>query len=165
MILRRPEASDKVAVLDMLADFKAEDSAMDGFFGEAPFDYDAWVESNHLAEMGLGLPQGWVPAIQLVGFDEESGQAVSFVNLRLRLSDYLLERGGHIGYSVRPSRRKQGLAKESLKQALDLARSKNMISVLVTCDQENEASRRTILSEGGRLEDIRDGIERYWIAL
>lgn len=165
MILRRPEEADKAAILDMIADFRAHDSDTDGFFGQDPFDYEGWLEEIRLHEQGLALPQAWVPSIQLVGFDEETGQALSFLNFRLRLNDYLLNKGGHIGYSVRPSRRREGLAKESLCQALAMAPSKQLDRVLVTCSETNEASRRTILSCGGQLEDVREGTERYWINL
>ena len=48
---------------------------------------------------------------------------------------------------------------ESYQEAI----SKNISRILVTCSQENEASRRTILACGGVLEDIREGTERYWI--
>ena len=75
------------------------------------FVYEAWLESNRDMEMGLGIPEGWVPAVQLVAFARD-GQAVGFLNLRLRLSAYLLEEGGHIGYSIRPSERGKGYAKK-----------------------------------------------------
>lgn len=103
-----------------------------------------------------------MPYIQLVAFTAD-GQAVGFLNLRLQLNDYLLQEGGHIGYSIRPSARGKGLAKEQLRQGLQVAKSKNIKRALVTCDRDNAASRGVILANGGVLEDIRGGKERYWI--
>ena len=164
MELRRPKLEDKEKILEMLADFEAAGSRQDGFFGGADFVYEDWLETIQLAEAGLGLPQGFVPYIQLISFAAD-GQAVGFLNLRLRLNDYLLQEGGHIGYSIRPAARGKGLAKEQLRQGLQVAKSKNIKRVLVTCDSDNEASRAVILANGGALEDIRAGKERYWIDL
>ena len=94
-----------------------------------------------------------------------AGQALGFLNLRLRLNDYLLENGGYIGYSIRPSERGKGYAKESLRQGLQVAKGKNIKRALVTCSTENPASRAVILANGGQLEDIRHETERYWIDL
>lgn len=88
-----------------------------------------------------------------------SGQAVGFLNLRLTLNDFLREAGGHIGYCVRPAQRGKGMAKQALRQA----RRHGIERLLVTCHSSNPASRRVILANGGVLEDIRNGIERYWI--
>ena len=162
MELRRPKLEDKEKILEMLADFETAGSRQDGFFGGADFVYEDWLETIQLAEVGLGLPQGFVPYIQLISFAAD-GQAVGFLNLRLRLNDYLLQEGGHIGYSIRPCARGKGLAKEQLRQGLQVAKSKNIKRVLVTCDCDNEASRAVILANGGALEDIRGGKERYWI--
>ena len=163
MILRRPRLADKEAVLEMMAEFEQSQSAHDGGFWDAEnFVYEDWLESNQNQEMGINLPEGWVPAIQLVAFSEK-GQAVGFLNLRLCLSNFLLEAGGHIGYSIRPSERGKGYAKESLRQGLQVAKEKNIKRALVTCSTENPASRAVILANGGKLEDVRDGTERYWI--
>ena len=163
MELRRPTLADKETILEMMAQFEQTQSAHDGGFWDADdFVYEAWLESNRDMEMGLGIPEGWVPAVQLVAFARD-GQAVGFLNLRLRLSAYLLEEGGHIGYSIRPSERGKGYAKEALRQGLQVAKEKNIKRALVTCSTENPASRAVILANGGQFEDVRNGTERYWI--
>ena len=149
----------------MMAEFEREQSAHDGgFWNPDNFVYEEWLEENLQEEAGLNIPENWVPAIQLVSFDE-AGHALGFLNLRLRLNDYLLEKGGHIGYSIRPSERGKGYAKESLRQGLQVAKEKNIKRALVTCSTENPASQAVILANGGQLEDIRHETERYWIDL
>ena len=163
MELRRPTLADKESILNMMAEFEETQSAHDGGFWDAEaFVYEDWLESNRDMEMGLGIPDGWVPAVQLVAFARD-GQALGFLNLRLRLSDYLREKGGHIGYSIRPSERGKGYAKESLRQGLEVAKGKNIKRALVTCSTKNPASRAVILANGGVYEDVRNGTERYWI--
>lgn len=80
-------------------------------------------------------------------------------------TEFLRTLGGHIGYSIRPSRRRQGHASRALRLALDRARQLCLDRVLLTCDEENVASARTIESQGGDLEDVRSGKRRYWIPL
>ena len=163
MILRRPSQTDKETVLEMMAEFEQTQSDHDGGFWNANnFVYEEWLEENLQAEAGLNIPENWVPAIQLISFDV-AGQALGFLNLRLRLNDYLLENGGHIGYSIRPSERGKGYAKEALRQGLQVAKAKNIKKTLVTCSVNNSASRAVILANGGILEDVRNGVERYWI--
>ena len=165
MILRRPSQTDKETILEMMAEFEREQSAHDGGFWDAEnFDYEKWLETNHNKEMGIGLPENRVPSIQFVLFDK-SGHALGFLNLRLRLNEGLLNYAGHIGYSIRPSERGNGYAKEALRQGLQVAKEKNIKRALVTCSTENPASRAVILANGGQLEDICNETERYWIDL
>ncbi|MBY5034146.1 GNAT family N-acetyltransferase [Streptococcus gallolyticus] len=160
MELRRPSLADKEAILDMVEEFLAQDSRTDGLWNFAIGEtvYEDWLGANQLQEMGL---QG-VPAIQFVAFDEDS-LPLGFLSLRLRLNDNLLAVGGHIGYSVRPSQRGKGLAKAMLQAALAIAKSKNIKCALLTCHVDNPASRAVILANGGKLENVVDGVERYWI--
>ncbi|MFJ3583096.1 GNAT family N-acetyltransferase [Streptomyces sp. NPDC090127] len=99
----------------------------------------------------------------------EDGAYVGAIDLRHRLNDFLLRAAGHIGYSIRPSARRRGLATWALGAVLPEARALGMDRVLVTCDEDNIASARAIERNGGVLEDVRDteiGLKRrYWIAL
>ena len=163
MELRRPTLADKESILNMMAEFEETQSAHDGGFWDAEnFDYEEWLETNLNKEMGINLPENRVPSIQYVLFDE-SGHALGFLNLRLRLNEGLLNHAGHIGYSIRPSERGKGYAKEALHQGLQVAKEKNIHRALLTCSTENLASRAVILANGGQLEDVRNGTERYWI--
>ena len=73
MILRRPSQTDKEIILEMIAEFEREKSAHDGgFWNPDNFVYEEWLEENLQAEAGLNIPENWVPAIQLVSFDEQS---------------------------------------------------------------------------------------------
>lgn len=91
------------------------------------------------------------------------------ITLRHALNDFLLRAGGHIGYGLRPSARGHGLAGWALRSVLPRAKQLGLGRVLVTCDDSNAASFRTIEKAGGVLEDVRHtelGLtRRYWIKL
>jgi predicted acetyltransferase len=83
--------------------------------------------------------------------------------IRHELNDFLLNEGGHIGYSVRPSARRRGHAVKALADALPMARELGIFRVLITCDEDNAGSRATIQKNGGIYEDTRNGKRRYWV--
>jgi predicted acetyltransferase len=76
-----------------------------------------------------------------------------------------VRRAGHIGYGIRPSARRRGLATWALGRMLDRARMLGMDRVLIVCEVDNLASAKTIERNGGVLEDDRDSeVRRYWLA-
>jgi predicted acetyltransferase len=113
------------------------------------------------ADPGFEHAEGSVPCHFL--WITEGNEVIGFLALRTRLNDWLLEQGGHIGYSVIPSRRRAGHATRALALAVRRAGELGIDRVLVVCDEENVASARTIEACGGVLEDVRHGHRRYWI--
>lgn len=116
---------------------------------------------------GIGLPEGWVECTFLVAV--VAGELVGRAAIRHRLTEFLEHEAGHIGYAVRPAFRRRGYATEMLRQSLVIARSLGVDRVLVTCDDDNEASVTVIERCGGVLEnvvtDTLAGVpkRRYWI--
>jgi predicted acetyltransferase len=117
---------------------------------------------------GESLPPGHVPSTFLFAFAGSS--IVGRVAIRHALNAYLERFGGHIGYVVVPEYRRQGYATAILGQSLGIAREKlGLARVLLTCDDDNVGSIRTIEKNGGVFESIAtpDGDKpkrRYWIA-
>jgi predicted acetyltransferase len=111
------------------------------------------------------LPDGKVHCTYLWITDgpDGSGGFVGFLALRHSLTPWLLEEGGHIGYAVRPSRRREGHASRALTLALAHAAALGLDRVLLTVDEGNVGSRGVIERAGGVYEDSRRGKRRYWI--
>src|SRR5262249_28955822 len=117
---------------------------------------------------GENLPPSHVPSTFLFAFD--SSRIVGRVSIRHELNDLLLRVGGHIGYVVVPEFRRRGYATAILRQSLQIAHQGFGIArVLVTCDDDNVASIKTIEKNGGVLEnvvtepDLDKPKRRYWI--
>jgi predicted acetyltransferase len=108
-------------------------------------------------------PRAYVPATEL--WMVEADEVVGRISLRHELNELLYTWGGHIGYVVRPSARGRGHATAALAGMLEVCSRMQIDPVLVTCDVDNAASRRTIEGAGGVYEDTRDGKLRFWIDL
>jgi len=117
---------------------------------------------------GEHLPPGHVPSMFLFAFDGQ--QIVGRTSIRHALNDFLLRLGGHIGYVVVPEFRRRGYATAILRQSIEIAnRDLGIDRILVTCDDDNMGSIRTIEKNGGELENVVTGLDlvkpkrRYWI--
>lgn len=91
------------------------------------------------------------------------------IDIRHELNDYLLKYGGHIGYGIRPSQRRKGYAFQMLSLALPIAKELGIIKALINCDKTNLGSAKTIMNNGGILENEviteNEITQRYWIEL
>lgn len=93
----------------------------------------------------------------------EDGVYLGRVSLRHELNDRLLEWGGHLGYDVRPTARRKGLATAMVAAALPIAADLGIARLLVTCEVDNLASRAVIEANGGVFEDMRGTRLRFWV--
>lgn len=129
--------------------------------------WDRYVQTLNDRRCGRSVVEGWVPSTFL--FAVVSDELVGRVSIRHELNEYLATIGGHIGYGVLPQFRRRGYATDILRQSLVIARSLGIDSVLVTCDDDNIASAKTIERCGGVFESTivatDDGVtkRRYWI--
>ncbi|GIF73988.1 GNAT family N-acetyltransferase [Asanoa siamensis] len=106
-------------------------------------------------------PAHFVPATTLWWVD--GTDYLGRLAIRHRLTDWLREYGGHIGYDVRATARRRGHATAMLRAALPTAHALGIPSALVTCDVDNVGSRKVIEANGGVLEDERHGKLRFWV--
>ncbi len=165
--LRRPDPSWHAAWLAMAEEFGGQDidgSAMDRRTVDElrdPEAFAAWVREREMHERGEAVPEGWVPSS--LRWVTEDGEILGTIRLRHQLNELLLRDGGHIGYAVRPTARRRGVASRALALMLEECRARGISRVLLTCDDDNLASARTIEANGGVLEDVLDGTRRYWI--
>ena len=154
------------------ADFLASGDSMDGTGSLRRFeDPTEWLEHCRIKNNPATVPEGRVASTQLIYVGKSDGRIVGMLQIRHTLNGYLREVGGHIGYSVRPSDRKKGVASAMLRGALPLCKRLGIDRVLVTCYDDNEASRKVILKNGGICDgtatDPENGktVERYWIEI
>lgn len=132
------------------------------------FTYPEYMLSLKNFESIETCPAGLVPADTYFLVDDTK-RILGAINIRHSLNDNLLKFGGHIGYGIRPSERRNGYASIMLRLALPLAKELGLKKVLITCAKENIGSAWTIVKNGGLLEnELENGDEifkRYWIFL
>lgn len=111
------------------------------------------------------VPSGWVLAAFLAA--EVDGDLVGRTSIRFALTDSLRREGGHVGYGVRPAFRRRGYATEMLRQSLLILSDRGIDQALVTCDDDNVGSARTIERCGGVFDDVvhvdHGPVHRYWV--
>lgn len=136
--------------------------------GGAALDLTAAGCAAYVAALaGLAEPAagggGRVPTEYWWVVDGEPHEVVGFLALRRDLDAWHHEQGGHLGYSIRPGRRGRGHAGRAVRLALGRAAGLGLQRLLVTCAEDNVASRRVVERCGGVLEDVRRGTCRYWV--
>ena len=170
IILVKPNLSYADEIIKYKEESLKENPLINGSAGlDRLSSIEDWLEELNKRSCEDTVPKGLVPSSTYLGVREKDNYIVGIIDIRHYLNDFLKQFGGNIGYSVRKSERNKGYAKQMLKLALEKCKDLKMKKVLITCDKDNIASEKVILSAGAKFEDIRsadgENKKRFWIDL
>ena len=170
IILVKPDLSYADEIIKYKEESLAESPVINGSAGLDRFStIEVWFEELKKRSCEDTVPKGLVPSSTYLAVREKDNYIVGMIDIRHYLNEYLTQVGGNIGYGVRKTERNKGYAKQMLKLALEKCKELKIKKVLITCDEDNIASEKVILSANAKLEDIRnvdgENKKRFWIDL
>ena len=170
IILVKPDLSYADEIIKYKEESLAESPIINGSAGlDRLSPIEDWLEELNKRSCEDTVPKGLVPSSTYLAVREKDNYIVGMIDIRHYLNEYLTQVGGHIGYGVRKTERNKGYAKQMLKLALEKCKELKIKKVLITCDEDNIASEKVILSANAKLEDIRnvdgENKKRFWIDL
>ena len=133
----------------------------------AEISFDDFLKRMRERETDKVREKGLVPATLYFLVDEKN-KICGALDIRHELNEYLEKFGGHIGYGIAPSERKKGYGKIQLKLALEKVKKIGLKKILITCDDNNIGSAKTIEACGGIYNDTladaeANRIKRYFV--
>ena len=170
MILEPASLTAPRGLAELLADLGDGENGFNGTaVGRGEMTIPEYLQSCVDMTDASKLKPGYVPQTVFWVIDE-AGEAVGLVRVRHYLNDKLRERGGHIGYYIRPSQRGKGYATQALRLALGELKQLGEDRAMLSTDMTNLPSRHVIEVSGGVLERTglnEDGTEFciYWIEI
>jgi predicted acetyltransferase len=166
--LVEPAPLYKAAILDGVAEMQASgewDISPEAFAAR----FDDMLRELAAVKDPATAPPGVLPYEDFWLMEDEIW--VGLLTLRPHINEQFLHSGGHIGYVIRPSKRRCGYGTALLRLGLEKARERGLSRVLLTCDETNIGSRKIIETNGGQFENAvvvegqTDRKLRYWISL
>ena len=171
-VLIRPTSEYSSQIAEYRQEFLDAGDSMDGTGPLRRFeDPEEYIKTCAEYVNPRTVPSHLVPSTQFLLVRKSDNRLVGMLQVRHCFNDYLEKYAGHIGYSVRPSERRKGYAKEMLRMALPFCRKIGIDKVLITCIDGNIGSEKTILANGGVYEytihepNENEDLKRFWIML
>lgn len=112
--IKKLSIEDGCDIYEMLQELPAEENGFINSVNNKTYDeYKEWLRRSAKNSDRVGVIDGWkVPTTIFLLL--ENNCPVGFGKVRHFLTDALLENGGNLGYTIRPSARGRGLGKEVL---------------------------------------------------
>lgn len=133
-------------------------------------NFDEWLIKVKKDVLEENIEKNRIPATLFLGVRKSDNRVVGTIQIRHKLNDSLLRNYGHVGDGVRPSERRKGYATEMIRLGLEECRKIGIDRVLMICYKDNIASKKSIINNGGILEnevltENKKINQRYWISL
>ena len=171
-ILIRPTSEYASQLAEYRQEFLNAGGSMDGCGPLRRFeDPEEYIQLCKEYEDPEKVPSHLVPSTQFLFVRKGDNKLVGMIQVRHCFNDFLEKYAGHIGYSVRPSERCKGYAKEMLRMTLPFCQEIGIDKVLIACIDGNIGSEKTILANGGSYESTvyePNGdryLKRFWVTL
>lgn len=170
LYLKQPTIEDEEKVMQFRQEFLDAGEVICGAGGlDETDDYKQWLAKVERYKNVETLPPNRVPTTQFLTIRKNDNKIVGVISVRHYLNDALLIHGGHIGDSILPSERKKGYATQQIKLALEYCKSLGIDKVLMSCTIDNIGSEKSIIRNGGVLENKMECngkvYNRFWIEL
>lgn len=169
LVIRQLSPQDEAAFFEGMKLWSEKDLGWYTFSWKPGMSYQDMLKILEDECAGRNMAPGRVAHTMLYAFLD--GKIIGRVSIRHELNDFLLRRGGNIGYSVAESYRRKGFATELMRAGMDYCKTLGLSKILVTCDDENVPSWKIIEKFDATLENTfidkteNKTIRRYWIKL
>ena len=165
-----PDESYEEQAREYIEEHLAYNSQINGTGGLNRYidNYSGWLEKLE-NDRNMTPNENRVPADTYFLIRERDNRIVGMLNLRRVLNNQLIRFGGHIGYGIRPTERRQGYNLINLYLGLLRCQELGLEEVILDCDDNNLGSYRTMERLGGILintyyyEDDQCLVRRYVI--
>jgi predicted acetyltransferase len=167
LFLAIPAKEYKESYIQAVREFQVEGRHLNKQLAALESNFDDLVQQIRDEADHHKVKSGLVPQTTFWLIDD--GAFIGRLSIRHELDERLLRMGGHIGYEIRPSKRKRGYGTAILRLGLEKAWELGLQRVLVTCDEDNIGSRKIIEHNGGKLENSVEiagravKVLRFWI--
>ncbi|QUH30968.1 GNAT family N-acetyltransferase [Vallitalea guaymasensis] len=155
--LEIPSINRKEQALDYLNEHIKFNSNINGTGGMdkclKEITYEEWlIEREKKRDKEYAYSINKVPGEVFFLIRKNDNKLVGMISIRHNLTPVMLKFGGHIGYGIRPTERRNGYNKINLYLGLLEAEKIGLDKVMIDCSVTNLGSDRTIKSLGGVLE-------------
>lgn len=172
--LEKPNKKHKKEAITYINEFIINNSQIHGSGGLDRYlqtkTYEEWlIHTKNMKNKNYATECNFVPSTTYFLIRKEDNKIIGMIDLRHELNEYLAKISGHIGYAIRPTERKKGYGKIQLYLCLLKAEEHGLEKVMISCDENNIASARTIEALGGILErkeyekEKNRTVKVYWI--
>lgn len=170
-----PTIAYKEKAIEFIKEFHEYGSEVDGSGGLDRYvregrTYESWLDKllAGIDVANVDLSE-WVPSLTYFYVREEDDKIVGMMNIRLAENDFIKAEAGHIGYCIRPTERRKHYATRMLAEGVRVCKILHIHDIVVSCDNDNVGSAKTIMNNGGVLdaefysERFNSTIQRYII--